>query len=252
MKKFLKGLILILLILVGWYIACKAGIWNEYVLPSPGKVWQTFLEMLKTKTLFADISVSLIRVMEGYFTALILALILGFVAFLFPKAEDYYAPILNFMRNVPPIALIALLILWFGIGEAPKIIVIVLASFFPMFLNISHGFTACDSHLLEVGKSLGFSKRKLFYKIIFPAALPEIFVGMRIGLGYSWRAIIAAEMIAASTGLGHMIVYAQQLSRTDKVLIGVFMIGLIGVICDKLFLILIKKMNRGGSVNDTI
>lgn len=167
--------------------------------------------------------------------------------------EVYYGPYVEIMRNMPPISLIALLILWFGIGETSKII-IVLASFFPMFMNIRKGLLSCDKKLLEVGKTCGLSKTASFFKIRLFWALPDILVGMRIGLGYSWRAIIgaemiAAEMIAAGKGLGYLILDAQQMSRSDKVIVGIFVIGLTGLLCDKVFLWIIKKCVRGGVEN---
>ena len=150
------------------------------------------------------------------------------------------------MRNVPPLSLISLLILWFGIGETSKLIIIVLASVFPMYLNVSHGFSSCDRGLLEVGKSMNFSPWRLFLRISLPWAKEDILVGMRTGLGYSWRALIGAEMFAAASGLGYMIVYAQQMSRSDKVLIGIFLIGFIGMLSDWLFSLFIKKVCVGG------
>ena len=121
-----------------------------------------------------------------------------------PKYSDYYESILQFLKNVPPLSLISLLILWFGIGETTKTGIIVLTSFFPIYLNTVKGFVSCDKKLLEVGQVYGYSKLNSFLKIRLPYAMSDILVGMRIGLGYSWRAIISAEMIAASTGLGHM------------------------------------------------
>lgn len=131
-----------------------------------------------------------------------------------------------------------------------KLIVIVLASVFPMYLNISKGFTECDRKLIEVGQSMGFSGFKIFLKISLPYAREDILVGLRTGLGYCWRALIGAEMFAAASGLGHMIVYAQQMSRSDKVLIGIFLIGFIGCVSDALFSGLIRWACAGGVKND--
>lgn len=119
---------------------------------------------------------------------------------------------IQFFRNVPPLGMIPLLILWFGIGETSKIIVIILASFFPMLLNIDKGFKSTDIQLIEVGKAFGFNKMKIFKKIILPYAIPDILVGARIGMGYSYRAIIGAEMIASASGLGYMINFARSMS----------------------------------------
>lgn len=240
-----KGYISIAVILVIWFVVSRLGIFNPYVLPSPEKVLDSFLQMVKSGEIFADIYVSFGRVAKGFTIAFALAFVLGMVRIFLPSTETYYEAILQFFRNVPPLSLIPLLILWCGIGETTKVVIIVLASFFPMYLNIVKGFSDCDTGLLEVGTAFGYSKLKKFTCIILPYALADILVGMRIGMGYSWRAIIGAEMVAASSGLGHMILFAQQMSRTDKVIVGIFAIGFIGIITDKVFGFVIKKICKG-------
>lgn len=125
-----------------------------------------------------------------------------------------------------------------------KTVIIVLACFFPMYLSIVKGLTGCDKRLLEVGDVFGYTPFEKFKRIVLPYASADILVGMRIGMGYSWRAIIGAEIVAASTGLGHMILFAQQMSRTDKVIVGIFVIGIVGLVTDKIFGIIIVKLFR--------
>ena len=150
--------------------------------------------------------------------------------------------ILEFIRHIPPIACIPMLILWLGIGESSKMAVIILAAFFPIFLNTLNGVINCDSKLLEVGDIFGFSIREKFFKIILPSAIPYVTVGMRLGLGYSWRALIGAELIAASSGIGYMIMDAEQLSRPDIIIVGIVTIGMLGYIIDLLFFSLTAKI----------
>ena len=171
------------------------------------------------------------------------------IRFLLPGTAKYYEYMVQFFRNVPPLAMIPLLILWCGIGETTKTVIIVLASFFPMYLNIVKGFTGCDKKLLEVGEMFGYCAGRKFLRIVLPCAAADILVGMRIGLGYRWRAIIGAEMVAASTGLGHMILFAQQMSRTDKVIVGILTIGMVGYVTDRLFGLAISKMLKGSCDN---
>lgn len=244
-----KKCLLLVVILLAWQLAVASGRWSVYVLPAPQKVALSFWTMLLNGQLLAGVAISLQRVLIGYAIAFLLAFLLGMLASARPQWDVYYMPYLEFMRNVPPISLIALLILWFGIGELSKIIIIVLASFFPMFLNIRKGFVSCDRKLLEVGQTCGFSYQKQFLRIILPSAVPDILVGMRIGLGYSWRAIIGAEMIAAASGLGYLILDAQQMSRSDKVIVGIFAIGLIGMLSDKAFSALTRRLTHGGGEN---
>lgn len=235
----------IFLFLISWLIVTELELFRAYVLPSPGKVLDSFIQMLKSGEIFIDIGISFGRVLKGFAIAFALAFSLGMLQAIFSGVEIYYEYVVQFFRNVPPLSLIPLLILWCGIGETTKIVIIVLASFFPMYLSIVKGFTGCDKQLVEVGEVFGYSDWRKFTHIVLPQAVPDILVGMRIGMGYSWRAIIGAEMVAASTGLGHMILFAQQMSRTDKVIVGILVIGLVGLATDKLFGFLMKKLWKG-------
>lgn len=242
MSRKIKQLVGVFVILIAWTLVTKFGIFNAYVLPSPAKVLESFCRTLESGELFVDITISFMRVLKGFFIAFILAFSIGTLRFLVQNSEPYYEHILEFFRNVPPLSMIPLLILWCGIGETTKIVIIVFASFFPMYLSIVKGFTSCDKRLLEVGEAFGYTPLRKFTHIVLPAASADIMVGMRIGMGYSWRAIIGAEMVAASTGLGHQILFAQQMSRTDKVIVGILVIGVVGTVVDKLFGMTIKKI----------
>ena len=237
--------IVIILLLIVWFLVAEFGNISSYVLPSPQKVLSGLVKMLQSGELFVDTAISFGRVLKGFLIAFVLAFIFGSFRIAVPKSARYYEYILHFFRNVPPLSMIPLLILWCGIGETTKTVIIVLASFFPMYLSIVKGFTGCDKRLLEVGNVFGYSSLEKFRYIILPQAMGDILVGMRIGMGYSWRAIIGAEMVAASTGLGHMILFSQQMSRTDKVIIGIFAIGFVGCITDKLFELITKKAFKG-------
>ena len=227
-----------------WFVICRLEIFNPYVLPTPEKVLQTFVKMVKSGEIFVDVAISMMRVLKGFGIAFVL--VFGTIRFLVPAVTKYYEYVLQFFRNVPPLSMIPLLILWCGIGEMTKTVIIVLASFFPIYLNVVKGFTGCDKALLEVGDVFGYSPFRKFTQIVLPYASADILVGMRIGMGYSWRAIIGAEMVAASTGLGHMILFAQQMSRTDKVIVGIFVIGIVGLVTDKIFGIFLKKFKGIG------
>lgn len=249
MRIRIKPVLSISLVFLAWYLVCWLGIFSPYVLPGPEKVFSTLGKMIQSGEIFVDIAISSGRVLKGFSIAFILAFGLGMFRIFVPALEKYYDVILEFFRNVPPLSMIPLLILWCGIGETTKTVIIVLASFFPMYLNIVKGFKECDSRLLEVGEAFGYTAFEKFKYIVFPYALADILVGMRIGMGYSWRAIIGAEMVAASEGIGHMILFAQQMSRTDKVLAGIFVIGIVGLVTDKIFGFVIQKMFKGAGEN---
>lgn len=248
LKRFMPVLCLLVLLLI-WQGVTAAGIFNSYVLPSPARTGKAALKMLKSGELFADVMISFQRVLKGFLIAFALAFLCGMVRSLIPFTGDVTEPAIQFLRNVPPLSMIPLLILWFGIGETTKTIIIVLASFFPMYLSIVKGFAGHDKKLSEVGQVFGLTKTQRFFRIILPGAAADILVGMRTGLGYSWRAIIGAEMVAASSGLGHGILMAQQLSRTDKVIVGIFAIGLAGLLTDLIFGLLLKRLAAGYTDN---
>ncbi|MBF7046578.1 ABC transporter permease [Campylobacter volucris] len=244
--QWIKKNVFIGIIILSWYIVSELQIWSEYILPSPQKVFLAFLSELIDGNLLENTYISLLRIIFGFFIACILAFMFGIIAGMKKQIFEYFENIIEFLRNIPPISLIAILILWFGIGEEPKIIIIILASFFSIFINTTKGIYMVDKKLLEVGYSLNFTKIQLFFKIILPSSLPYILSGMKIGLGYSFRAIIGAEMIAASSGLGHMILDAQELSKSDRVIAGIIVIGLLGCLIDWFFSYLIKKFSKTG------
>lgn len=251
-EKFLKLIppfFFIFLILILWHITSSLHILNEYILPSPKRVFRTFLNLSASGEIYTDIAISLIRVARGFSIAFCIAFVLGMFSSVVPVSRWFFEYLVHFFKNVPPISMIPLLILWSGIGELSKTVIIILASFFPMYMNIVKGFTGCDKKLLEVGQVFKYSRFRLFWEIVFPDAVTDILVGMRIGLGYAWRAIIGAEMVAASTGLGHMILFAQQMARTDKVIVGIFVIGLVGYTSDKIFAFFISSVLKGVEIN---
>jgi len=132
--------------------------------------------------------------------------------------------------------------LWLGIGETQKVGIIMLACFFPIFLGVRGGFSQVDPKLIEVGRAARFSRLELLWRIVLPAALPSAVIGLRVGLGYGWRALVGAELIASSAGLGYMILDAQDLARTDIVLVGVLTIGVIGILVDTGLKLLLRSL----------
>jgi len=225
---------LLVVLVVLWYVAAEIRLWSPYLLPGPRRVAQTFWELAKNGQLMSSILISLQRMVIGFLISGALGIPLGLVFAVSPRIYAYAKGVLELLRNTPPLAFIPLLILWWGIGELSKIILIVLVAFFPMLINTIEGVCSVDQKLVETGQMFGFSRRRIFWEIVLPSAFPNIVAGMRIGMGYSWRAIIGAEMIASSSGLGYMILNGQQLSRTDAVLCGIVVIALLGVLGEAL------------------
>lgn len=246
--RLVKTVLIFFIILLLWKITNYLGIWSDYILPSPEKVYSTFLKMISDGSIFINVYASMKRVLIGFAISTAIGVPLGIFFGIYSGVYEYFKSLINFLRNTPPLALIPLLILWFGIGEESKIIIIVLASFFPIFTSTLKGIKNCDSKLIEVGRVFEFSKLQIIFKIIIPNAILDIAVGLKLALGYSFRAIIGAELVAASSGLGYLISDGKEMSRTDVVIVGIIVIGLLGIITDYIFSIIVKKVSKGKMV----
>jgi sulfonate transport system permease protein len=236
------GLAAPLALLALWWLTTSLGLTPPFLLPSPTTVALTAGDLIVDGTLARHLIVSLGRIASGFAGAVSLALPLAVAFGLWSRFARACDPLIEFLRHVPPLALIPLLILWLGIGEAQKLAVIVLAAFFPIFLSAAGGIAQCDPKLIEVGRVCGLARSAIVARIVLPAALPAIVVGLRLGFGYSWRALVGAELIAASSGLGYMIVNAEQLARTDIVLVGILAIGLLGLALDRVGRALTRRL----------
>ncbi|WP_109273635.1 ABC transporter permease [Clostridioides difficile] len=246
--RLVKSVLIFFIILLLWKITNYLGIWSDYILPSPEKVYSTFLNMISDGSIFLNVYASMKRVLIGFAISTAIGVPLGIFFGIYSGVYEYFKSLINFLRNTPPLALIPMLILWFGIGEESKIIIIVLASFFPIFTSTLKGIKNCDSKLIEVGRVFEFSKLQIIFKIIIPNAILDIAVGLKLALGYSFRAIIGAELVAASSGLGYLISDGKEMSRTDVVIVGIIVIGLLGIITDYIFSIIVKKVSKGKMV----
>ncbi|HBF6895246.1 TPA: ABC transporter permease [Clostridioides difficile] len=246
--RLVKSVLIFFIILLLWKITNYLGIWSDYILPSPEKVYSTFLNMISDGSIFINVYASMKRVLIGFAISTAIGVPLGIFFGIYSGVYEYFKSLINFLRNTPPLALIPMLILWFGIGEESKIIIIVLASFFPIFTSTLKGIKNCDSKLIEVGRIFEFSKLQIIFKIIIPNAILDIAVGLKLALGYSFRAIIGAELVAASSGLGYLISDGKEMSRTDVVIVGIIVIGLLGIITDYIFSIIVKKVSKGKMV----
>jgi sulfonate transport system permease protein len=231
----IKPYLIILLILLLWTVGSFLGLFNAYLIPSPWKVAGTAWKLILNGVLVRHMTTSFFRVIIGFVVTICLAFPMGLLVGLHKESRVIWEPPLNFLRHIPPLATIPMLILWFGIGESPKLAIIILSGFFPVFLNTASGVANCDPKLVEVGKTLGYRPIDRLIHIMLPAALPSILVGLRLGIGYSWRALVGAELLAAASGLGYMIIEAEQLSRPDTVIVGILTIGLLGLFIDLVF-----------------
>ena len=246
-SKFLS-LFLPITILIVWFVIAKLQIFSSAILPNIGQVIESFVNQLTSGQLINDILTSFIRVIQGYLIAVILGVVLGVLMGINKNINSFFYLTLTSIRQIPMLAWIPLIVLWFGIGETSKIIVIVLAAFFPILINTISGINSTDPKLIEVGKMYNLSKLKLFTKIYLPSAIPSIFVGLKLGLGISWMAVVGAEIIAATSGIGYRINDARSLMQPEVVFVGMIVIAIIGLlmeqILNKISKILTPWMNK--------
>ena len=217
------------------------------LLPSPLLTAQSFYELVVTGELFIHIGASLGRVISAWALSALVAIPLGLAMGRWGWFERLVDPVIELFRPISPLAWIPLAILWFGIGETGKIFIIFIATFFPILLNTVSGVKSVDPVLIRAGQVLGCNDdRSLFIKVILPAAMPTIVVGLRISFGTGWAAIIAAELVAAQIGLGYLIADGMEILRSDLVLVGMVTIGVLGVLINAVFRLLNNRFAWGG------
>lgn len=230
-KKLLPWLIPSLLI-AAWQWASSQGWISNRVLPSPVSVATAAWGLIESGELAKHVQVSAGRALTGLSIGGGLGLLLGLLTGSFRKAEILLDSTLQMARNIPPLALIPLVILWFGIDEAAKLFLISVAVFFPIYINTFHGIRNVDPALIEMGRTYGLSPWGLYWQIILPGATSSILVGLRFSLGLMWVILIVAETISAQSGIGYLTMNAREFLQTDVVLVGILLYALLGKLAD--------------------
>ncbi|MGI6449421.1 MAG: ABC transporter permease [Desulfitobacteriia bacterium] len=231
-KIIIRGIVFPVLVLIIWELAARLHLVNEYFLPSPSKIFDTFSIMLLSGELAEHLLASVRRLIYGFLITVVFAIPLGILVGKTKYFRHYVNPTLSFLQQIPPIAWIPIFILWLGIDEANKVAVIVYASFFPVFLNTVHGVNSVDPRLVEVGRAYMLTPLEMVRRIYIPSAVMSIFVGLRLGLSNCWRALVGAELIAASSGIGYLITEGRTLSQPNTIFVAIFTIGVAGSLLD--------------------
>lgn len=240
--KRLIGLILPLILLLVWWYATTFTAMSHAILPSLPEVAQAFSDLTADGTLWGDLSVSLGRVLRGYVIAALLGVFLGSAMGMWKPFRAFLLPSVTAVRQIPVIAWIPLIILWCGIGETSKVVVIAIAAFFPITVNTLGGIQSVPAEYLEMTNLYQFSSLRTFRKVCLPYALPQILVGLKLGLGSAWMAVVAAELIASSSGIGYRLSYARGLMRSDIVILCMVVIGLVGILMDHILTHLFSRL----------
>ena len=229
-------LVIAALIAAWWAAVVLTG---SVVFPTPGQVVTGTMELIRDGTLFEHIGASLLRVGIGFSLAVLVAVPLGLWMGWVQGAYDTLNPLFQMLRPISPIAWIPIAILWFGVGDVSPIFLIFLASVFPMVVQTTVGVHTIEKRYLRAAANFGVSRATLFRQVVIPAVLPQVIVGMRIGLGVAWLVVVAAEMIALRSGLGYLIIDSRNAgNRYDLVIAGMVIIGLIGLLLDGLMRLL--------------
>lgn len=215
--------------LVAWVAVTQAGLVKPLFLPRPGSVLGAFADAMDGRIdgapLLEHVATSLMRVTAAFALAGLIGIPVGLATGLSPTLRAVLDPFIEFYRPLPPLAYLPLVIIWFGIGETSKILLIFLACFAPVALAARAGVSAASRDQVNAARALGASRAQVVRHVVLPAALPDILVGLRIGMGVGWTTLVAAEMVAASTGIGQMVLNASNFLRTDIVVMGILVIG---------------------------
>ncbi|BAY16313.1 binding-protein-dependent transport systems inner membrane component [Anabaenopsis circularis NIES-21] len=221
-----------ILVVVLWELSSRTGLLSNRILPAPSGVVITAFKLAATGELFQHIGISAGRAISGFLVGGSIGFSLGLLNGIFPLAEKLLDSSLQMLRTIPNLALIPLVILWFGIGDQARLFLVSMGVFFPLYLNTFHGIRSVDPGLIEMGRVYGLKPVQLLWQIILPGALSSILVGVRFSLGIMWLTLIVAETIAADSGLGYMAMNAREFMQTDVVVLSIFIYALLGKLAD--------------------
>jgi sulfonate transport system permease protein len=238
-SKALRRLVSPVIVLLGWQLVSSAGLVSPTRLPPPTQVWSTAVSLITTSSpaygsLPGNMLVSLERVAAGFACGATVAVILAMLAGLSTFGENAVDPLMQMLRTLPLFGLIPVFIVWFGIGELPKVLLIAIGAAIPLYLNTFSGIRNVDARLAELGQVLHLRRSELLRQIVLPGALPQMLVGLRQSLGVAWLALVVAEQFNASAGLGFMISQATQFDRNDVIIVALLMYCVLGLLTDAL------------------
>lgn len=220
------------LLIAIWQLSATTGLLESRILPAPTAVVSAFWQLMLSGELWQHVQVSAGRALMGLLIGGGLGLALGLLNGSSKMASTLLDTTLQMIRNIPALALIPLVILWFGIDESAKLFLVAIGVFFPIYINTYHGIRSVDPQLIEMGKSYGLTRAQLYREIILPGAMPSILVGLRFSLGLVWVLLIVAETISAQAGIGYMTMNAREFLQTDVVLVGILLYALLGKLAD--------------------
>ena len=232
------SVVTVVVILAAWTLVTNMGWIKPIFLPSPQATYQQFYEYLtgaaNDKPLWQHFAASMLRVFAAFFLACLLAIPIGIAMGMSRVWRGIFDPPIELYRPLPPLAYLPLIIIWFGIDELPKVLLIFLSCFAPLAMAARSGMRSASQEQMNAAYSMGASYTQVIRHVVLPAAMPEILVGMRVAIGFGWSTLVAAEMVAANVGLGQMVLNASNFLRTDSVVMGIIVIGVVAYMFDLL------------------
>jgi NitT/TauT family transport system permease protein len=220
-------------LLGGWWLAAELDLAKDIFLPSPADVWRTGVDGIKDGTLWDDARISFVRISIGFLVSTALALPIGILIGTYRAAEAAIEPSVDFIRYMPAVAFVPLTIVWVGVDESQKWLIIFIGTFFQQVLLVMDNVKRVPREYVDIGHTLGMNDLTVLRRVVLPAAAPAIWDTLRITLGWAWTWLVVAELVAASAGLGHSIIVAQRFFQTETIFLGIIVIGLLGLIMDQ-------------------
>ncbi len=233
---------LIALVLVGWVVLTGLELVEPIFLPSPSSVWGEFIRQFTEGILLADMTASLYRIMAGWMLSTLIALPIGILMGSFRFFEGLFEPSVDLVRYMPAVAFVPLSILWLGVGDSQKFLILFIGTFFQEVLMIMDNVKNVPKELVQTSYTLGLGKWEVLRDVVLPTALPGIWDTFRITLGWCWTYLVVAELVAANVGLGYRIMRAQRFLQTESIILGILIIGLLGLVTDLLFKAAARRM----------
>lgn len=236
----------IILILLVWFVVTNFGVANSKMVPTPQAVWNAFIDIIqngyKNYSLLQHLGASMERLFISFLFAALIAVPFGLASGYNSKIRAIFEPIIEFYRPLPPLAYYTLLVLWLGIGNESKITLLFLACFAPIYISCVSAVLKIKEDYINSAYTVGASKYQIFIHVILPSCLPDIFVGIRTAVGVAYTTLVAAEMVAAKSGLGWMVLDASNYLRSDIIFVGIIIMGITGILLDQFLRILEKKI----------
>lgn len=233
-------------VFAAWWIIASLEIVPELFVPRPARVWQAFVEIAlvgyRGGTLLVHLGTSMVRVLLGFVLALLFAVPLGLAMGYNRHVQAFFDPLIEFYRPLPPLAYYTILVVWLGIDNESKIALLFLAAFPPLSISAMSAVRAVSRERIHGAQALGASNWQVFFHVIFPSCLPQIFTGIRVSIGFTYTTLVSSEIVAATSGIGWMVLDASKFLRSDVIFMGIIVMGLTGLVLDRLIRVLERRL----------